>query len=128
MSVSKRWRSTTQPDFNGKWVNELNSTMDIVVDGSTLAGTYTSDVSEDGRPTEPHSLMGCINGALISFIVKWNEFDAITAWVGHMIADDQGTERIYTLWQMTKSTADPEALLEIWESVLSGSDTFRRIA
>jgi Avidin family len=113
------------PDFNGKWANELGSTMELTVRGARVTGSYTSAVSDDGTPTPPHPLVGEVHGELISFIVNWTDFGSITAWVGHMVLVD-GAEQIFTLWQMTKDTQDPEDPTELWESINSGNDTFHR--
>lgn len=70
-------------DFNGRWLNELGSYMDITVQGQVVSGTYVSAVSEAGGPTPPFALQGSAVGDLISFTVNWGE--AITSWVGHGI-------------------------------------------
>jgi hypothetical protein len=35
-------------DFSGHWVNELNSYMDLHINGNTVTGSYVSAVTEAG--------------------------------------------------------------------------------
>ncbi|RZM28780.1 MAG: avidin [Sphingomonas sp.] len=105
-------------DFSGKWVNELSSTMDVIQNGTVLTGTYFSAVS-GGSSSTTGALQGSVDGALIAFVVHWNDFQASTAWVGHL---DSGTGSIATLWQMT-SASEPGAE---WSSINAGADTFTR--
>jgi hypothetical protein len=112
-------------NFAGTWKNEYKSTMDLTVTGNVLSGTYTSEVS--GTSTETKGpLTGYVNGDLISFVVHWDHFASITAWVGHLVVEN-GNEVIETLWQMTTQTPDPEDPNELWESVLAGADRFTRL-
>lgn len=69
-------RPAAVPDFSGKWINELNSYMELDVDGSEISGTYTSAVSGGGGPVTG-DLSGYVNGNLISFVVNWSS--SITA-------------------------------------------------
>ncbi len=108
-------------DFSGTWTNELNSTM-TVTQGSNgiLGGTYASAVSEEQTKTTG-DLTGYADGTLISFVVHWREFQAITAWVGQVVPKSSPVE-INTLWQMTKAV-DPG---DEWAAINAGADTFTR--
>jgi hypothetical protein len=108
----------TTVDFSGKWVNELKSTMVLQQNGDQLDGKYTSAKSLDGSVASG-ALRGYVDGDLISFVVHWDEFQSITAWVGQLEKDGRTIE---TLWQMTKQVA----LGEEWASVNAGADTFTR--
>ena len=83
-------------DFSGTWVNELTSEMTIVQSGDGLVGEYKSAKSSDGHETKG-KLVGYVDGTLISFVVHWDDFQAITAWVGE-IDQKAATETINTLW------------------------------
>ncbi|MGT2505645.1 avidin/streptavidin family protein [Cupriavidus basilensis] len=108
-------------DFSGTWKNELNSEVTIVQGpGNAINGKYKSAVSDDGRQATG-DLQGYIDGDLISFVVHWNDFQAITAWVGQL-APPSGIDTIHTLWQMTKQVAVGDE----WASINAGSDTFWR--
>src|SRR4051794_19174349 len=87
-------------DFSGTWKNELHSQMTLVQTGDTLSGEYQSAVSGGGSSTTG-ALQGYVDGDLISFIVHWNDFQAITAWVGQL-DPNAPEETIATLWQMTQ--------------------------
>lgn len=105
-------------DFSGAWVNDLTSEVTIIQNGDLLSGTYESAVSGGGTKTIG-DLLGYADGDLISFVVHWREFQAITAWAGQL---DRQQIRINTLWQMTKQVAAGEE----WESINSGADSFKR--
>lgn len=108
-------------DFSGVWFNELKSKATIVQKKGVLSGTYESAVSSAGTSTVG-DLRGYTDGMLISFVVRWRDFQAITAWVGHL---DPLAKKptIQTLWQMTKSVEQAD---EEWTSINAGADTFKR--
>ncbi len=107
-------------NFAGTWVNELGSEMTLVQTGDTLTGEYTSTKSDGGGKTSGF-LQGYVDGDLISFIVHWEEYQAITSWVGQL-EPGSPKETIKTLWQMTKQVPQGEE----WASINSGSDSFVR--
>jgi hypothetical protein len=108
-------------DFNGLWINELFSQMELRVSGSDVTGVYTSAVSEHGGRTVPFPLKGTVCGDLISFTVNWEE--AITTWTGHgTIAN--GKRRILTLWHLIQTVPDETDPQQQWRTVLSGADEF----
>jgi len=127
MGIARDMKAAANPNFNGKWKNELDSVMELTVNGSSVSGTYTSAVSSNGTPTPPHPLIGNVDNELISFIVNWTDYASITAWVGQMVVDAAGKEQIFTLWQMTTTTNDPESPKELWQAIHAGSDTFERV-
>lgn len=105
-------------DFSGVWVNELKSTMTLKQNNDQLSGEYASAVSSEGSSTKG-DLLGFVDGDLLSVVVHWRDFQAITAWVGQL-APDQAT--LNTLWQMTKQVDSGEE----WASINAGADTFKR--
>ena len=110
----------TSVDFTGVWVNELKSVATITQLNGALSGTYVSQVSSTGGTTTG-DLVGYVDGDLISFVVHWRDFQAITAWVGQMVPN-QAPDTINTLWQMTKQVAVGEE----WASINAGADSFVR--
>ncbi len=110
----------TTVDFSGRWVNELRSEVVLVQTNGRLTGTYESAVSSGGTKTTG-DLQGFVDGDLISFIVHWRDYQAITAWVGQL--DPKATqETINTLWQMTNQVA----IGGEWASINAGADYFTR--
>jgi hypothetical protein len=75
-------------DFSGAWKNELGSITKLVQANNSLTGTYESAVSADGTSTIG-DLVGYVDGDLISFVVHWRDFQAITAWVGQLVPGRQ---------------------------------------
>lgn len=108
-------------NFTGNWVNELNSIAHLTQSGDRLSGTYVSKVSGSGGSTTG-DLCGYVDGDLISFVVHWRDFQAITSWVGQLRS---GTtpQTLDTLWQMTTQVAPGEE----WASINAGADTFTRV-
>lgn len=107
-------------NFAGTWKNELGSIMTLAQTGDTLSGQYESAVSS-GSTTTVGDLQGYVDGDLVSFIVHWRDFEAITSWTGQL---KPGTSRdtIDTLWYMTKQVAVGEE----WSSINAGADEFVR--
>jgi hypothetical protein len=106
-------------DFSGVWINELQSTMTVSQTNDVITGIYKSAVSLGGSQTTG-SLLGYVDGDLISFVVHWNEFQAITAWVGQL--DPKNPKRLNTLWQMTTQVASGDE----WASINAGADSFTK--
>jgi hypothetical protein len=111
-------------DFSANWQNELKSTMSIVQTGDPLSGTCTSAKSSAGTSTKG-KLTGYVDGKLIAFVVHWDDFQAITSWVGQLAPKGQPTDPdvLNTLWQMTKAVAPGDE----WASINAGADSFGRI-
>jgi hypothetical protein len=107
-------------DFSGTWENELQSIMTLAQVDSTLSGKYTSTVSGGGTPTVG-DLLGYVDGDLISVVVHWRDFQAITAWVGQL-NPKATTQTIDSLWQMTNQVAAGDE----WASINAGADYFIR--
>lgn len=107
-------------DFAGDWKNQLGSIMHLVQANDALEGTYTSTVSGTGGTTIG-DLQGYVDGDLISVVVHWRDFQAITSWVGQC-ALGSSNKSIKTLWQMTKQVDAGEE----WASINAGSDIFTR--
>jgi len=111
----------TSIDFAGTWKNELGSQMVLVQANGVLSGEYESAVSSGGTTTKG-DLQGYADGDLISFVVHWRDFQAITAWVGQL-EPSVAPERLKTLWQLVKQVKAGEE----WSSINAGSDVFTRI-
>jgi hypothetical protein len=109
-------------NFSGTWANELGSEMRLTQRDGSLAGDYTSAVSETGGSTKG-DLAGYVDGTLVSFVVHWRDFQAITAWVGQLVPG-ANPDTIRALWQMTKAVDSGEE----WASINAGADTFIRLA
>ena len=89
-------------DFTGSWANEHGSEMKLTqaADGS-LQGSYISAVS-GGKGSTNGVLSGFVDGTLVSFVVHWVQFQAITAWVGQLVPGS-APDTVSSLWQMTKA-------------------------
>ena len=112
-------------DFNGKWRNDLNSEMDLVVDSAGgVAGVYRTGVGSP-TPTEEFPLTGFVSGDLLSFSVNFGKYGSVTSWVGQHTVQGGG-ERIRTMWHLAQNVIDKHEPTHLWGAVLSGSDTFRR--
>ena len=113
--------------LRGKWKNRLGSTMDLEVRSNRIRGTYKTAV---GAPedSEGFPVLGVVNGDLLSFIVDWKEHGSVTAWVGQHTTDKDGKERIETMWHLALNVAEPEEGQSLWGSVLTGQNTFTKVA
>jgi hypothetical protein len=111
-------------DFAGRWYNQMGSTMDLVVEGTTVTGAYES-LARSEAPPVVGELKGYAVGDLISFMVLWG--DSITAWVGQMIDEDTDTAKIRTLWHMVTEVPDADEPKYLWTSTYAGADEFVRV-
>lgn len=112
-------------DFSGDWVNELGSTMKLVMAGQTLTGAYESPVSGGGGSVKG-DLVGFVDGDLISFVVNWTTPASLTAWTGQLV-DVAGKDVIKTLWLLVQNVDDVSEPNGLWKSTLAGDDDFRRV-
>jgi Avidin family len=116
-------RSPSKVSFSGGWRNELGSTMVLRVKGNNVSGRYTSRVSSKHKPISG-PVVGFVNGSTISFVVKW-PVPSITAWVGQLVRI-RNRDVLETLWQLTSEVENPGDPTELWNSVNSGADVFKR--
>lgn len=105
-------------DFSGTWENELGSRMTLAQGGDGVSGAFDSAVS-GGHARTVGDLVGSVDGALLSVVVHWRDFQAITAWAGQI---DPAGDTLSMLWQMVKQV-DPG---DEWVSINAGADTFVR--
>lgn len=113
-------------DFNGKWKNLLGSEMEIQVHQEQISGHYRTAVGAPGQ-YEKFPLTGFANGDLISFVVSWEKYGSITAWVGQHARDQDGkNERIETVWYMAKNIGGQSEPGTLWGTFLTGPNTFKR--
>ena len=112
-------------NFSGKWRNELQSEMDLVVDtAGSVTGTYRTGVGSPS-PVEEFDLVGFASGDLLSFTVNFGQYGSLTSWAGQHTVQ-AGAERIKTMWLLAKNVEDAGEPASLWGAVLTGSDTFRR--
>jgi Avidin family len=114
--------------LEGIWYNELNSTMELYVQGSKITGRYNTSVGDaDGW----YGLVGRTGGSqankeTLGFIVLWQnekrDTDSVTVWTGELLADAEGNERIETMWLLTCETSAKDE----WRSTITGKDIFTR--
>ena len=113
-------------DFSGTWCNELGSTMALSVAGGQVNGTYTSPVSGVGSPVTG-KIKGFAKADVLAIVVRWNIASAsMTTWVGQ-VERSAGTDQIKTLWHLVRDIPDQNEPQELWTSVLTGMDLFRRL-
>ncbi len=112
--------------WGGRWKNQMESTMELTVDGNDVTGIYTSKTSAIGAGDEVTSknLKGYVAGDRISLTVLWPG-GSITAWTGQMINDDT-TPKIITLWHLVTDVQDVDEPTQLWKSTFAGSDVFYR--
>jgi hypothetical protein len=109
----------TMIDFTGTWINQMKSEARIRQINGALTGEYESTDSAAGTSTLG-DLSGYVDGNLVSWVVHWRDFQAITAWVGQL--EPTSLSELKTLWQMTKQVAPGKE----WASINAGSDMFFR--
>ncbi|MBA2749362.1 MAG: hypothetical protein H0U45_11635 [Tatlockia sp.] len=119
---------TPQPsvNFNGAWVNELGSRMDLLVarDGK-ITGIYKTAVGSPGN-LEGFDLLGFASGDLISFTVNFGKYGSLTSWCGQHTEDVAGSTIIKTMWILAQNVPDPQEPNNLWGAVLTGSNNFTR--
>ncbi|WP_248738037.1 avidin/streptavidin family protein [Pseudomonas sp. MWU12-2029] len=106
-------------DFSGIWINQIKSEARIKQVNGVLSGEYESADSSTGGKTIG-DLTGYVDGDLVSWVVHWRDFQAITAWVGQLEPTAPG--ELKTLWQMTKQVDAGDE----WASINAGADVFFR--
>ena len=112
-------------NFNGRWVNELGSEMDLKVSKTgEVDGVYTTAVGAPGKQ-EHFDLRGFAAGDLLSFTVNFGEYSSLTSWVGQHTDEGQGAV-IKTIWILAKNIEDQNEPGQLWGSVLTGYDNFTR--
>jgi hypothetical protein len=113
------------PDFSGKWRNQLGSEMELAVQADDrITGVFRSGVGA----VDPHRefpLVGYRSGDVISFCVSFGRF-GLAAWVGQHNAAAGGVEQITTMWHLAENVPEELERAWLWSGVKAGSDTFVR--
>jgi hypothetical protein len=95
---------TLQPGTT--WVNEGGSelTINTIGNDGSLAGTYVNKVEGFDCKDEPMTLSGWLEGALVSFSVRWKSANkdckSITSWTGYLASG-----RLFTDWDLIYTSA-----------------------
>jgi hypothetical protein len=110
--------------FSGRWKNQMNSDMNLIIAGSGVTGTYTSSSSAGGPPVTSN-IIGYVVEDIIAFSVLWETSGSITSWVGQLI-EDAGQPKLRTLWNLMTNVLDKEEPQKLWMSTFTGADEFHR--
>lgn len=106
--------------FAGVWQNEQGATLALCQHGDDLTGTYVS-TSSDGHGFACGDVTGACSGDLVSFTVRWRDFQAVTSWTGRL---NDEKSMLNTMWLMiAEAQAEPER-----EDIHTGADRFTRLA
>lgn len=123
-------QSANEPErlanFNGRWINELGSTMVLtVLNVGVVTGKYKTAV---GSPTasEEFYVVGFASNDLITFSANFGRYGSLTSWAGQLTEDAGGSPLLNTLWLLTENVPDGEEPDKMWGSILAGSNNFRR--
>lgn len=112
-------------NFNGVWVNDLKSRMDLTVSSDGIVtGKYMTAVGAPGDEEE-FDLTGFVSGDLISFTVNFGKYGSLTSWSGQHTENETGAI-IKTMWLLAKNVNDPDEPANLWGAVLTGANTFTR--
>jgi len=114
-----------QVNFNGEWINELGSLMDLTVDKKgNVSGKFKTNVGKPS-PTEEFDLVGFASGDLLSFTVNFGKYGSLTSWAGQHTVEE-GTDVIKTLWLLARNVKDQDESKYLWGAILAGYDNFQR--
>jgi avidin family protein len=115
--------------IEGVWYNELDSMMELTVQGPAICGKYTTKV---GDANGWYEIVGWVGGkqpdrATLGFVVLWANdrisTDSVTVWTGEWFIDaSTGDERLEMMWLLTQETT----LVDEWAATKIGKDLFYR--
>ena len=113
-------------NFNGIWKNRLDSEMELTVDtDGDVIGKYRTGVGKPA-PTEEFDLKGFVSGDLIVFCVNFGKYGSLTSWAGQHTLDNNGKEKIFTLWHLARNIKDEEEEDKLWAGILAGANEYHR--
>src|SRR5262245_46981995 len=97
--------------FEGTWYNQHQSEMILRVDSVTgaVGGTYKTGVGSP-QPSEPFPVVGFVADDLIAFCVNFGAYGSLTSWAGQLTEDNDGTERLETLWHLARNVQTRRSL------------------
>lgn len=121
MLIDKQFSSVV--DFNGTWINELNSEMRLEVSNASLSGFYRTNVDRPDK-TKEFTLVGFVVGDLIIFNVNFSGSGSHLVWTGQHIENEDGSRHIRTMWNLTKYVPQQGELSDLWASIVAGAQTF----
>ena len=116
----------TTVDFSGTWKNRLDSEMELAVaTNGDVIGEYKTGVGQPA-PSEEFDLKGFVSGDLIVFCVNFGKYGSLASWAGQHTKDENGKEKIYTLWHLAKNIKDEDEEEDLWAGVLVGANEYSR--
>ncbi|WP_372753939.1 avidin/streptavidin family protein [Labilibaculum sp.] len=110
-------------NLNGKWKNQYNSEMEIVVIENRVSGTFQTAIGQ-AKFEEKFELTGKINSNVIAFLVDFEKYKSIACWTGRFEEDCSGPV-IHSMWHLSQSDGGEEEQLA--KAILTGVGTFRKI-
>ena len=119
-------KDTSVVNFNGRWINELGSTMVLsIASNGAVSGKYKTAV---GSPTanEEFEIVGFVSGDLITFSANFGRYGSLTSWAGQLTEDANGSAVLKTLWLLTENVPDSQEPAKLWGSILAGANNFTR--
>ncbi len=121
-------------DLRGSWVNQNSSVLwiDEQSEGH-ISGRFSSQKGRAAKGVS-YGLRGCVNGELASFAVNFRDgaanLSAITSFSGRYVRAADGTERLHTVWILSRQYEDEAKSkpTQAWNSFITNSDVFERRA
>jgi len=110
-------------DIAGTWHNEHGSeiAVEVLPDGR-ITGQFHTAIGFGTNESFP--VTGFVANNIVVFSASFGKYGSLTSWVGHLVTE--GEPRMETLWQMAVEVPHAKHGDEIWKSIWSGADEFRR--
>ncbi|XP_069482629.1 avidin-like [Ambystoma mexicanum] len=115
-------------NLSGTWLNDLGSTMTIgnVDSNGVFRGSYLTAVASTNTTIIESPLIGCQQkGSEPTFgmLIKWNFTESITSFTGQCFVDEDGKERLETMWLLRRHAPKKE---DNWAATRVGTNYFIR--
>ena len=108
--------------IEGTWRNERGSVLVLErPDASGLfSGTFRSGVG-NADAARAFPLRGIANGDVLGFSVSFGASGSVVSWTGQV----DGTQPV-TMWHLAREVTDSKEAVDLWGSVVTGSDVVVR--
>lgn len=113
-------------DFSGQWTNQRRSILILKQTDTQITGTFDSGVGDNNQEMRV-PIVGWVNGDRIAFTTTYPKFGTVVAWVGQLIVDESGQEKLITHWLHEADIPDQNESDSLWLSTRTGGDDFARV-
>lgn len=122
MILFARGRTTPSRDFDGQWINDLGSVLELARNGDAISGRITPRTGTAMGKGVSGKVRGTTRGKSIALVADWGDRAGVAVWIGEL-DDSDGRETLMLSWELLRYLDDPDRAIDL----TMGSARFTRL-